>query len=243
MSSRALKEHGVSAARSGAETLSDEMPRAEACRKGCVQLSLVGHPVAARKKRVSLFEAAAARLRSATQKHAPRWFARFERLDVAATTWMAGNAVRAIRISLGVIFFWFGVLKFFPGLSPAQELATKTISGLTFGLVPPNVTIYVLAAWECTIGLGLIFGVFLRATLALLFLQMLGTFSPLVLFPHEAFSHVPNAPTMEGQYIIKNLVLVSAGLVIGGTLRGGGIEADPEVIELGHQTQTKARDE
>ena len=227
MSSRALKSQGVEAAASEAETLSDEMPRAEACRKGCVQLSLLGRPVAVRKRRVSLFEAAAASLRSAMQKRSPRWFALFERVDVAATTWMAGNAVRAIRISLGVIFFWFGVLKFFPGLSPAQELATKTISGLTFGLVPPNVSIYVLAAWECTIGLGLIFGVFLRATLALLFLQMLGTFSPLVLFPHEAFSHVPNAPTMEGQYIIKNLVLVAAAIVLGATVRGGQLTASP----------------
>jgi len=221
---------------------SPEPSCAEACRQGCAQLSAEGHPVAVRKKRVSLFEAAAARLRSAMQKRAPRALALLERLDLGATTWMAGNAVRALRISLGVIFFWFGVLKFFPGLSPAQELATKTISGLTFGLVPPSVSIYVLATWECVIGLGLIFGVFLRATLALLFLQMIGTFSPLVLFPQEVFSHVPNAPTLEGQYIIKNLVLVSAGLAIGGTLRGGAIEADPEVIELGHQTQTKARE-
>ncbi len=221
---------------------SPEPKCAEECRKGCAQLSMEGHPGAVRKKRVSLLEAAAARLRSAMQRHAPEGLALLERLDVGATTWMAGNAVRALRISLGVIFFWFGVLKFFPGLSPAQELATKTISGLTFGLVPPNVSIYVLATWECVIGLGLIFGVFLRATLALLFLQMIGTFSPLVLFPQEVFSHVPNAPTLEGQYIIKNLVLVSAGLAIGGTLRGGAIEADPEVIELGHQTQTKVRE-
>jgi RNA polymerase sigma factor (sigma-70 family) len=223
-------------------TPSPEPACAEECRKGCVQFSLEAHPVAVEKKRVSLFEAAAARLRAVMQKHAPGGLALLERLDVEATAWMAGNAVRALRISLGVIFFWFGVLKFFPGLSPAQELATKTISGLTFGLVPPNVSIYVLAIWECVIGLGLIFGVFLRATLGLLFLQMIGTFSPLVLFPQEAFTHVPNAPTLEGQYIIKNLVLVSAGLVIGGTLRGGAIEADPEVIELGHQTQTKVRD-
>jgi uncharacterized membrane protein YphA (DoxX/SURF4 family) len=155
---------------------------------------------------------------------------------------MARHGVRLLRVSLGVVFFWFGVLKFFPGLSPAQELATKTISLLTFGLVPPSVSILVLATWECAIGLGLIFGVFLRATLVLLFMQMVGTFAPLGLFPQEAFTHFPNAPTLEGQYIIKNLVLVSAGLVIGGTVRGGAVEADPEVIQLGHQTQMRIRE-
>jgi hypothetical protein len=61
---------------------------------------------------------------------------------------MAQYGVRLLSISLGVVFFWFGVLKFFPGLSPAQDLATKTISILTVGLMPPNVSIVVLATWD-----------------------------------------------------------------------------------------------
>lgn|SRR3989304_3754346 len=153
------------------------------------------------------------------------------RTDVQITNWMARYGVLLLRMSLGVVFFWFGALKFFPGLSPAQDLAARTISVLTFGLVPPVISVPVLAVWECVIGLGLISGMFMRGTLLLLFLQMLGTITPLFLFPAEVFMRFPYAPTLEGQYIIKNLVLVSAGLVIGATVRGGAVVADPEVAQ------------
>jgi uncharacterized membrane protein YphA (DoxX/SURF4 family) len=69
--------------------------------------------------------------------------------DVALTRWMARYGVVALRVSLGIVFLWFGVLKFFPGLSPAQDLATRTIEILTFGLMPPSVSIPILATWEC----------------------------------------------------------------------------------------------
>lgn len=157
---------------------------------------------------------------------------RFDRIDARITDWMARHGVRLLRISLGVVFFWFGVLKFFPGASPAMELATRTIGVLTFGMVPPGVAINVLAAWETLIGLGLMFGVAMRATLFLLFVQMIGTVLPLFFFPRDAFAHVPYAPTLEGQYIIKNIVLVSAAIVVGGTVRGGGLVADPGVARL-----------
>lgn len=150
--------------------------------------------------------------------------------DVKLTRWMARYGVVALRISLGVVFFWFGVLKFFPGLSPAQDLATRTIDMLTFGFMPPSVSIPVLAAWECLIGLGLITGQFMRATLLLLFAQMLGTVTPLFFFPAETFTRFPYAPTLEGQYIIKNIVLVTAAIVLGATVRGGNLVADPERI-------------
>ena len=159
----------------------------------------------------------------------------YQRVDVRLTNWMARYGLVLLRVSLGVVFFWFGVLKFFPGLSPAQDLATRTIDRLTFGLMPANVSIVILATWECLIGLGLIFGVFMRATLLLLFLQMLGTVTPLFFFPHETFTQVPFAPTLEGQYIIKNVVLVSAGLVIGATVRGGAVVADPEIARMARQ--------
>jgi uncharacterized membrane protein YphA (DoxX/SURF4 family) len=158
--------------------------------------------------------------------------ARFNTVDAAITHWMARHGVRLLRISLGVVFFWFGILKFFPGLSPAQELATRTIALLTFGVVSPGMAILVLAAWETAIGLALIFGVFLRATLLLLLLQMLGTITPLFLFPAETFVRVPYAPTLEGQYIIKNVVLLSAAIVIGATVRGGGLVSDRAVARI-----------
>jgi uncharacterized membrane protein YphA (DoxX/SURF4 family) len=143
---------------------------------------------------------------------------------------MARVGIPFLRISLGFVFLWFGVLKFFPGLSPAQDLATRTIATLTFGLIPSNVSILVLAAWEALIGIGLITGVFMRATLLLLFLQMLGTITPIFFFPHDVFTRVPYAPTLEGQYIVKNMVLISAGLVIGATVRGGRVVADARSV-------------
>jgi uncharacterized membrane protein YkgB len=155
--------------------------------------------------------------------------ARFNRTDAAITAWMARHGVAFLRVSLGIIFFWFGVLKFFPGLSPAQDLAANTISLLSFGLVGPSVSVPVLAAWECAIGLGLLHGGYLRSTLLLLWLQMLGTLAPLVLFPSETFTRFPYAPTLEGQYIIKNLVLISAAIVVGATVRGGRLTSKPHV--------------
>lgn len=157
----------------------------------------------------------------------------FDRVDERITEWMARHGVPLLRISLGVVFLWFGVLKFFPGLSPAQDLAARTIEQLSFGIVPPAVSLPVLAAWESLIGLGLIFGMYMRVVLLLLFFQMLGTITPVFLFPELVFRRIPYAPTLEGQYIIKNFVLFSAALVIGATVRGGGLVADPHAARAG----------
>ena len=127
-----------------------------------------------------------------------------------------------MRIGLGIVFFWFGALKLFPGLSPAEELVRNT----TY-FVNPNWFIPVLALWEMAIGLGLMLGRFLRLTLLLLFLQMPGTALPLVVLPEAVWTQIPYGLTLEGQYIIKNLVLIGAGLVLGGTVRGGRLEPEP----------------
>ena len=163
------------------------------------------------------------------QRTAPTtgWRARFDRLDRRITTALAGAAVPVLRVALGIVFLWFGALKFFPGMSPAQDLAARTIEQLTFGVVTPGLALPVLAGWECLIGIGLISGRFLRATLLLLAVQMLGTLTPLLLFPAETFTSFPIAPTLEGQYIIKNVVLVAAAMVVGATVRGGQLQADP----------------
>lgn len=150
---------------------------------------------------------------------------RFDRLDRSLIAFMARYGVTLLRVSIGIVFLWFGFLKFFPGLSPAEDLATKTMHVLSFGLVPPRQALIILAVWECTVGLGLICGIFLRATLLLLWLQMAGTITPMFIFPQEVFSHFPYAPTLEGQYIIKNVVLVSAGIVVGATVRGGRLKS------------------
>lgn len=160
-------------------------------------------------------------------------------LDVRITNWMSRHSVTLLRVSLGIVFFWFGALKFFPDLSPAEELATRTISTLTFGLIQPNLSLPVLAGWEVLIGLGLISGRYMRATILLLGLQMLGTITPLFLFPAETFTRFPYAPTLEGQYIIKNVVLVSAALVIGATVRGGALVARPDAAQEALQKQAE----
>jgi uncharacterized membrane protein YphA (DoxX/SURF4 family) len=148
--------------------------------------------------------------------------------DDRITLFMRRNGILYLRISLGIIFFWFGFLKFFPGLSPADQIATETINKLTFGIIQPNVSTIILAIWETLIGIGLLSGKYLRITLLLLFTQMIGTMTPLILFPTETFTRFPYAPTLEGQYIIKNLVLISSGLVVGATVRGGQIIEETE---------------
>ena len=162
-----------------------------------------------------------------------------ETVDVRITQWMARNGVVTLRVALGLIFLWFGALKFFPNLSPAQTLAVQTIDVLTLGLVPGAVSLVLLATLECAIGLGLISGRFMRPTLLLLAFQMVGAASPLLLFPGEVFTAFPYAPTLEGQYIIKNVVLVSAGLVIGATVRGGGLTASPQGIQAAEQRENE----
>lgn len=137
--------------------------------------------------------------------------------------WLGRHGVTLSRLSLGIIFLWFGALKFVPGWSPAADLATRTIQRVTFGQVSPELGLLVLATWETLIGLGLLTGKFLRVTLLLLAIQMTGTLLPLLLFPAETFIVFPLAPTLEGQYIIKNLVLLSAATVVGATVRGKGL--------------------
>jgi uncharacterized membrane protein YphA (DoxX/SURF4 family) len=113
------------------------------------------------------------------------------------------------------VFFWFGILKFFPGLSPAETMVRNTIY-----FINPDIFIPILAVWETLIGIGLITGKFMRTTLLLLFLQMPGTALPLIIHPEVVWNFFPYGLTLEGQYIVKNLVLIGAGLVLGGQVRG-----------------------
>jgi uncharacterized membrane protein YkgB len=156
---------------------------------------------------------------------------RFADLDRRITRIFADHGITLLRISIGVVFFWFGVLKFWPGLSPADGLALDTIDRLTFGLMPPTPARLGLAVLETAIGLGLILGKALRLTLLMLGGQMLGTVTPLFLFPELTWAQFL-VPTLEGQYILKNVVLATAGIVIGATVRGGRLIDDPDAVEL-----------
>ena len=76
-----------------------------------------------------------------------------------------------------------------------------------------------LGCWEMAIGVGYLSGRLLRVTVALMYLQMLGAMSPLVLNPSAVFASPPAVLTLEGQYIVKNLVLLAAAIVIGAKAR------------------------
>ncbi|MBZ0304920.1 MAG: DoxX family membrane protein [Anaerolineae bacterium] len=151
---------------------------------------------------------------------------RFETTDRIITGLMAEYGMTVMRIGLGIVFFWFGALKLLPGWSPAEDLVRDTVY-----FIDPDIFIPILAVWEMAIGVGLMFGIFMRAALLLLFMQMPGTALPLVLLPDAVWHHFPFGLTLEGQYIIKNLVLIGAGLVIGGTVRGGRVVPEPEAID------------
>ncbi|OUX38924.1 MAG: hypothetical protein CBE26_00135 [Kiritimatiellaceae bacterium TMED266] len=124
-----------------------------------------------------------------------------------------------IKGSLFIIFFWFGVLKPL-GISAAQELVLDTVYWMPF--LSPRAWLDVIGYWEMLIGICFLFKRTIKIALVLLFLQMTGTFMPLFILPHITFQEgmTPYAPTLEGQYIIKNIIIISAAMVIGGrTLR------------------------
>ena len=150
----------------------------------------------------------------------------FDRIDIRITRWMARYSLDILRFGLGVIFIWFGALKFFPGLSPAEELVRNTIY-----FFDPDFFLPILAAWEVLIGIGFLSGFFTnklqRVTILLLFLQLPGTALPLFLLPEVCWSSFPFVLTLEGQYIIKNLVITGSALVIGATVRGGRLVSEP----------------
>ncbi len=152
--------------------------------------------------------------------------AKLERSEERVTRWLVHRSIAILRIGLGCVFLGFGLLKFFPGLSPAEALVKETLDVLTLGVVPASVGIVLVAITECLIGLGLITNRFSRLTLALLGFQMIGAMSPLLLFSGELFGGPFHAPTLEGQYVIKDVVLISAGLVVGATLRGARLVSE-----------------
>ena len=119
-----------------------------------------------------------------------------------------------LRISLGIIYLWFGALKFIPGASPAESLAKETVHLLTFGLVPDPAAFTLLAAWEVLIGVLLILKFNMRTAIRLALVHMIFTFAPLILLPSLAFQEHFYSLTLVGQYIVKNLVIVSALLFL-----------------------------
>ncbi|MDE3252318.1 MAG: hypothetical protein KGO92_05900 [Bacteroidota bacterium] len=124
------------------------------------------------------------------------------------------SPIALLRISMGIVYLWFGALKFFNGVSPAEQLAMQTIHKLTFGLINDHTNLLLLAVWETAIGLLLISGKYVKTALYLLFPHMICTFTPFIFNPQDTFRFAPYGLTLVGQYIIKNIIIISAALVI-----------------------------
>ena len=134
-------------------------------------------------------------------------------LDIRLGAVMEKWGLFCLRVGVGVVYFWFGILKPF-GLSPADDMVLRT----TYWIPIPHFLV-VLGIWEMAIGICFVFPQLLRAGIILLFLHLPGTLLPFLLLPQETFQTFPYVLTLEGQYIVKNVVLAAAGLVIGGAIR------------------------
>lgn len=134
---------------------------------------------------------------------------RFDRLVVWA---MDAFGIRFARLALGIVFIWFGALKMIGDLSPAYDLIAATVYWLT-----PEIIIPLLGLWEVVIGVAFLVPSLTRWALLLLIPQMPATFAPLILLPAVTFTIVPVGLTLEGQYIVKNLVIIACALIIGGS--------------------------
>lgn len=143
---------------------------------------------------------------------------RLDRIDRRIAGFMERWGAPAMRLALGIIFIWFGILKPL-GMSPAAPLVRATVSWMPF--LAPDQWVSLIGWWEVLIGLTFLVPATTRIAIALLAMQMAGTFLPLLMLPGVTFQpgHYPYAPTVEGQYIIKNLLIIAAAMVLGGRVR------------------------
>jgi uncharacterized membrane protein YphA (DoxX/SURF4 family) len=119
-----------------------------------------------------------------------------------------------LAITIGLVYLWFGGLKFFNHLSPAEDLAKNTMDVLTFGFIPSNVSIILLAIWETLIGVFLISNIFRKQVIIIALVHLVFTFTPFIFFPNQSFNHSPLVFTLLGQYIFKNVVIIGALLTL-----------------------------
>jgi len=142
------------------------------------------------------------------------------RAEAALKVFLQRWSIPALRVALGAVFAVFGILKAFPGVSPIEPLVVATWEKLSFGLVGGQTAMMLTAAMEVLAGLLIIVGAaFARVGLIVLAVTFVGILSPIVLLPQEVFA--ATGPTLTGQYIFKDAVLIAAALVVAGrVLRG-----------------------
>ncbi|WP_159605917.1 DoxX family protein [Agromyces humi] len=148
---------------------------------------------------------------------------RLGELEAALKAFLQRWSIPGLRVALGAVFVAFGVLKFFPGASPLEPLVEATWGALTFGVVGGQLALILTAVIETVAGLALISGVFARFGLVMLAVAFVGILSPLVLFPGELFT--AGGPTLLGQYVLKNVVLIAAALVVASRVLRGPVRS------------------
>jgi uncharacterized membrane protein YkgB len=135
-------------------------------------------------------------------------------IDQKIIEWLRRNSFSMLRLSLSIVMIWFGALKV-AGASPVTDLVASVVYW-----VDPTWFVPVLGVFEILVGLGLLAAKGLRLVLLLFVLQMIGTFLVVVIRPDRAFQNGnPLLLTTEGEFVVKNLVLLSAGLAVGSRLR------------------------
>lgn len=118
----------------------------------------------------------------------------------------------AHRLSLGLIFIWFGLLK------PFGEKTTTSLLAHTIYFFPPELILPMLGWWEVAIGLTLMFKPLVKYSIILQFVRIPGTILALIIHPKICFVHIPFVPSPEGQYLIKDIIILFAGIAIAGTV-------------------------
>jgi len=123
---------------------------------------------------------------------------------------MEKHSLNIMRVALAIVYIWFGALKVI-GMSPAENLVEQTVFWFK-----PEIFVPVLGICEVIIGIGLLIKKMIPYTIVLLLLHMVATVFPVFILTNVCFDAFPYCPTLIGQYIIKNLVLVAGALVIAG---------------------------
>ncbi|WP_199435222.1 hypothetical protein [Qaidamihabitans albus] len=149
---------------------------------------------------------------------------RVPRFTATLAEWLAAHSVAALRISLGLVIAGFGALKYVPGASPAEGLVMQTTEALTFGVVDGRPAVLITAVLETLIGLSLLTGRGLRWCLVVMAGWLGGIMMPVVLFPGEMFPG--GLPTIEAQYVLKDVILLAAAAVVAATALGARMVTD-----------------
>lgn len=141
------------------------------------------------------------------------FFRKLDELDIRIAQWLERIGHIAHRVCLGVFFIWLGILKTF-GVTTATSLIAKVVY---WG--DPETLVPLLGWWEVAIGVCILIRPLIRIALVLLVIRLPGTLLALVVLQDICFFQFPFAPTIEGQYLIKDAIILSAALIMGGTVR------------------------